>query len=240
MRNDTKKRKSKNRIFSYVALELLMDKWWVILGCSLLCGIAVLIYTTFFITPIYEAKTSLLALRSDADINDVKNNINVSNKLLKDYVILAKSDMTINYAIDSLDLSEEYTIEKIYSQTTVLHNKSSNIITIKVKDKSPENSANIANALVNGLQNTINTVLINSDADNDQFSSVFEKAVVSTKQVYPNIPLSVILALIAGFVIAMLILLISVVFNSNVVSPGQVKLITNLDVLGYIAMFEDR
>jgi len=230
--------KVKDHVLAYMSLEILVDKWWLLLGCSLLCGIVVLVYTTFFIPPVYEAKASLLAIKSDVDINKVKNNIDISNKLLKDYVILAESDMTFNYAIDTLDLPEEYTVEKLRSQMTVFRKSASNIIVISVKDHSPENAADIANALADGLQNTVTNIMVDTSKDFALFSSVFEKAVVSTNQVYPNVPLSVILALLFGFLAAMTVLLLSVIFSSNVVSPGQVKLITNLEILGHIALFK--
>lgn len=228
---------TKRQLFVFSA-SLVASKWLLMSIISLLCGTVVLIYTAFFVTPIYSATTKILALKSDVDVTLVDENVNISNKVIKDFVVLAKTDKTLDYVLNDADMPAGYTKEKILSEMNIVHNEESNIISITVRDPSADNAAYLANTLATGLQTAINNLLLDTITDYDQLSSIYEKAVVNTSPVYPNIPLSVGIALLLGFLLTFLLITAIVILSNDIISPEQILVLTNLGTIGNIVMFD--
>lgn len=109
------------------------------------------IYTIGFVTPKYQATTSLLLATNSAqsaaglDSSITTNDVNLNSKLVSTYSKLVKSDKVVRTVISNLSLNmEEATLKKIVSVTAA---EDTEFIEISVKDEDPALATKIANEI---------------------------------------------------------------------------------------------
>ena len=109
------------------------------------------IYTIGFVTPKYQATTSLLLATNSAqsaagaDSSITTTDVTLNSKLVSTYSKLVKSDKVIRNVISNLSLNmEEATLKKIVSVTAA---EDTEFIEISVKDEDPALATKIANEI---------------------------------------------------------------------------------------------
>ena len=109
------------------------------------------IYTIGFVTPKYQATTSLLLATNSAqsaagaDSSITTTDVTLNSKLVSTYSKLVKSDKVVRTVISNLSLNmEEATLKKIVSVTAA---EDTEFIEISVKDEDPALATKIANEI---------------------------------------------------------------------------------------------
>ena len=109
------------------------------------------IYTMGFVTPKYQATTSLLLATNSAqsttgaDSSITTNDVTLNSKLVSTYSKLVKSDKVVRTVISNLSLKmEEGTLKKIVSVTAA---EDTEFIEISVKNEDPALATKIANEI---------------------------------------------------------------------------------------------
>lgn len=110
-----------------------------------------LIYTFFFVDPVYKSEARLLLVKQDTS-SDSKSGITTTDltlnqKLVSTYTELIKSPIVLKDVINNLGIN--MTESKLSGSISVSTFKDTEIITIRVANSNPENAQIIANEVVN-------------------------------------------------------------------------------------------
>lgn len=137
-------------------LKQLFEMFWsrkIYVALIVLVAIfAGLIYTFFFVDPVYKSEASLLLVKQDSSA-DGKNSgitttdLTLNQKLVSTYSELIKSPSVLEDVINNLGI--KMSEAKLKSSISVSSLKDTEIITIRVVNENPENAQIIANEVVN-------------------------------------------------------------------------------------------
>jgi len=138
-----------------IDLKELVQLFWtkkiqIILIIAIFAVVGV-IYSVGFVTPKYQATTSLLLATNSAqsaagvDSSITTTDVTLNSKLVSTYSKLVKSDKVVRTVISNLSLNmEEATLKKIVSVTAA---EDTEFIEISVKDEDPALATKIANEI---------------------------------------------------------------------------------------------
>lgn len=225
----------------------LLEKAGWIVGAAVLATIVVALYTAFCVTPMYRSTSKLYVLNSsDSAIN--LNDLNIGEKLAGDYVQvfnnyevyeLAKSYMDAdqyeywggtNPEVKKLLREKKYTLDAdfgtVLSMMDINVINNTRIIEIQVTSEDPEKAMVIANVYALAAQNFIERVM------NTDRPSVFESARVPGGPSSPNMTRNVILAFVAGAVLAVAFFVIQFVMDDRARTSDQLQKKLGLPTLG--------
>ena len=124
---------------------LLLHRLWLILLCGIACGIIGFIVSSFIITPKYDSTTKIYILNRQNNNNLTLSDTQLASQLTKDYTELVKSRYVLETVIKQCGLNESY--GKLLDRVTVANTTDTRIISITVRDESPQAAQTIANAI---------------------------------------------------------------------------------------------
>ncbi len=195
------------------------------------------IYTIGFVTPKYQATTSLLLATNSAqsttgaDSSITTSDVTLNSKLVSTYSKLVKSDKVVRTVISNLSLKmEEGTLKKIVSVTAA---EDTEFIEISVKNEDP--------ALATKIANEIAKVFIENVKE---FYGVENVHVVDAAEV-PQAPYNInhvkdiIIFAFIGAVIAVAYILLANMFDTTIKSEEDIEKNFGLTVLATIPLYED-
>ena len=96
--------------------RLFLKRWWMIIGCGILCAAAAFGYTKAFVTPQYEATSMIYILSKTTSISSAID-LQLGKQLTVDFQTLATSRTVVERVIDELNLNTTY--EEFESQIRV-------------------------------------------------------------------------------------------------------------------------
>ena len=188
------------------------------------------IYTIGFVTPKYQATTSLLLATNSAqsaaglDSSITTNDVNLNSKLVSTYSKLVKSDKVVITVISNL------TLKKIVSVTAA---EDTEFIEISVKDEDP--------ALATKIANEIAKVFIDNVKE---FYGVENVHVVDAAEV-PQAPYNInhakdiVIFAFIGVVVAVMNVLIVNMLDTTIKSEEDIEKNFGLTVLATMPLYED-
>ncbi|MDI6600177.1 MAG: Wzz/FepE/Etk N-terminal domain-containing protein [Thermoanaerobacteraceae bacterium] len=151
--------------------ELIQTLWkgrYLVIGIAIAAMIISGVLSFFVISPTYEASASLMASPINTNVNQNQQNANNISELLdaltttpqmnvESYKTMIKSPEVINSVIKELNLDpKRYTLQSLTDSITLETVQNTNLILIKVKDKSPQMAADIANSLSKNFVSFVN------------------------------------------------------------------------------------
>ncbi len=195
------------------------------------------IYTLGFVTPKYQATTSLLLATNSAqsaagtDSSITTSDVTLNSKLVSTYSKLVKSDKVVRTVISNLSLKmEESTLKKIVSVTAA---EDTEFIEISVKYEDP--------ALATKIANEIAKVFIENVKE---FYGVENVHVVDAAEV-PQAPYNInhvkdiIIFAFVGAVVAVMYVFVLNMLDTTIKSEEDIEKISGLTVLATIPFYED-
>ncbi|MFQ7526637.1 MAG: YveK family protein [Mediterraneibacter gnavus] len=108
----------------------LVKKAWVILICLLVGAVIAGGYTKLFITPQYQASSTIYVLGNAGQSSNVSVSLSLSKQLTVDFTILSKSRPVMEKVIDKLGL--DYSVEQLANMMTVENPTDSSILKVTV------------------------------------------------------------------------------------------------------------
>lgn len=119
--------------------------WLIILG-GLICGAIGLAISAFVISPKYESTTKVYILNKQNNNGSISySDTQLATQLTKDYEELITCRNVLEKVISELKLDDSY--ETLKNRVTVANASDTRIISITVKDESPEEARRIANGI---------------------------------------------------------------------------------------------
>lgn len=139
-------------------LNLLMHRIWLVLFTGIVGGAIGLVISMFLMTPKYESTTKVYILNKENNSGTISySDTQLATQLTKDYEELIKSRNVLERVISDLRLDESY--EGLIKKIRVENKTDTRIISIIVKDTSPEEAQRIANEIRNVSAEHITAVM---------------------------------------------------------------------------------
>ncbi len=141
--------------------NIFWNKKWLIILVTLIFGIAGVVYTLGFKTPVYSAKTTLVLATSksqeDAGVNSITTtDLTLNSKLVGTYSKLAKSNKVVRKVLSTLNLEEDE--ERIRNNISVTSEEDTDVIRITVTHENAAYSAKIANEVAKEFSKVVNEI----------------------------------------------------------------------------------
>ena len=131
--------------------------WLIILG-GLICGAIGLVISAFVISPKYESTTKVYILNKQNTNGSISySDTQLATQLTKDYEELITCRNVLEKVISELKLDDSY--ESLKNRVTVANASDTRIISITVKDESPEEARRIANGIRDAASSHITQVM---------------------------------------------------------------------------------
>lgn len=185
----------------------LLSKAWLIGIVAVVCAVAVLMGTIFFITPQYQStakfyvnNSSFSSFSEDVLSSITSADISASRGLVKTYIVILNTRETLNDVIDYAGVDRTYgQLKGMISASAV---DSTEIFQVVVTSPDPEEAEKIANAIAYILPNRIKDIIDGTSA------KVVEAAVVASGPSSPSYTRNTMIGFLAGFVLACAVIVI--------------------------------
>ncbi len=232
-------RKGNNRHMEEMDLKELFNMFWSkkiqIILIILIFGIIGFIYTIEFITPMYDASTTLV-LVSSADETLTTNtmitatDVSLNSKLVATYSELIKSKNVLREVISNLNIDLEEEILKNY--ITVSAVEDTELIEITVRNEEPSNAAVIANEIAEVFTDKVKEIY---NINNVQ---IVDKAEISSEPANINHAKDVIMFASIGLVIAIIYVIVANMLDTTIKTAEDVETAYSIPVLVSIPMIK--
>lgn len=185
---------------------------------AIACGVV-----TLFMPNQYTASTTMYVLSKNADnkSGNAYSDLTAGQLLSNDVASIAKSSEVKSAVANSLGTSLSPYDVKVDNSTTT------RVITLSVTGPDPQAAANIANAYVQNISSTAQSVM------DVQAVNVIDAASAPTSPSGPKRPLYILVALLVGLFLAVAIVVIADMVNTKVRSDEDVEELLGIPVVGH-------
>ncbi|MBQ7481485.1 MAG: capsular biosynthesis protein [Lachnospiraceae bacterium] len=226
-------REDANDIIEIDLLELmytLLIRWKTLLVSAILAAGIAFTFRYFFIAPVYESNALLYVLTKSTSITSLAD-LQTGANLTQDYLIVTKDRPVLEKVIDYLNLPEDY--EQLEKKVEVTNPTNTRFIMISVKDEDAERARVICDRIAD-----VAAAFIAEKMDQDP-PSLVKGGYADGKPVNHGIVFYTGMGFVAGFAIAGMLIMLSVIFNDYVLTPEDVENKVGLKVLASLPMDEE-
>lgn len=213
--------------------KMLWDRKIAIIAIILICTVAGFIYTTFFVSPVYQAtSTAILTSNSgeEGQASVTQSEVTLNNSLLSTYQGIATSDSVVSKVISNLGLN--ISADTLKSQITVTSTTNTQIIKITVKNADPSLAAKIANEIRQVFTDRV------AELYDMQNIKPLDDAKVPTSPSNVNHMKDIIIFAGIGIVLAVAYVFIANLLDNTVKSSSDIEKATGLNVIAEIPVYE--
>lgn len=207
--------------------QLMLKRWWLIIGCAVVFAAAAFGYTKLFVTPQYEASSMIYILSKTTSISSALD-LQLGKQLTVDFETLATSRPVVEKVIDELGLDTEY--ETLVRSITVSNPTDTQILKLSVRNPDPVLARDISNAMSDATAEQIAAVMVT-----DKPSTV-EEAVVPRYPVSPNVKKNTLIAGLAGALLVMAIILLGYLLDDRIKTEEDIVKYLELNALASIPL----
>lgn len=211
----------------YLIKTLFRKKLHIILAAFVGAGIA-FVYSFFIATPMYDSVTRIYVVNqsNQGNVGLTNQDLQAGTYLVKDYKEIILSQDVLSRVSEELGTTE--TTETIRNKVSVEIPVDTRIVSITVRDDSPEEAARIANTLRQiAAQKIIDVTKVND-------VTTLEEATPALHPSSPNIRRNVILGVVIGAGLAIAIILVMEVLDDRVKRPEDIEEMLGLPLLGVV------
>jgi capsular polysaccharide biosynthesis protein len=213
-------------------LIMLRKKLVLIIVIPILVSIITAFISTLFITPVYEASSTLYIINQKLDNqSDVTyDELLTSQQLVKDYRELINSKLIMKTVLEDLNI-HDITPASLSKKITVKSKNDTRVLEIKVKDTNPVRCME--------LSNKICTVFINKSPNLTKTYniSVVDTAEIPAKPVKPKPIRYTLVALLASLIAVIGIFYLLEIINETINTSEDIETYLELSVLGTMPSF---
>ena len=213
--------------------QMLCDRKIAIIAIILICIVAGFIYTTFFVSPVYQAtSTAILTSNSgeEGQVSVTQSEVTLNNSLLSTYQGIATSDSVVSKVISNLGLN--ISADTLKSQITVTSTTNTQIIKITVKNADPSLAAKIANEIRQVFTDRV------AELYDMQNIKPLDDAKVPTTPSNINHAKDLIIFVGIGIVLAIAYVVFANLLDNTIKSSSDIEKATGLNVIAEIPVYE--
>lgn len=211
--------------------ELKNNIWFIVLVTAI-TTISALMYSMFFITPVYTSTTSIYVLNKQQKetSNLTYSDLQTAAQLTGDYEILIKSRYVLETVISNLGLNTSS--KRLNNSITVKIPEKTRVINISVANKDPYLARTIADSVREVASEQILGIM-NIDAVN-----LVDAASLPIRPSSPNVSKNTMIGFLAGLVSSCALIVILFITNDKIKTPEDIEKYLHLSVLGVIPLQE--
>ena len=210
--------------------KILLRKWWIVIICITLTGVASYIWTNYYTTEMYSASTTLYVGKNTDAVGVQTADLNLGSNLILDYREIAKSRRVAYVVIDELGLKTS--ARAMSNRISVNQRDMTRVIEISVSDVNPQMAMDITNKVAEVFQSKVKEIM---QIENVQ---IIDKAEMPMYPVSPNKQMNYLLGIIIGLVIGVGIVFLIAFFDDTIKTPDDVQRHVELSVIGAIPAFQ--
>lgn len=215
-------------------VELAKEVWrhiWIVIIGIVVGAVLAFVITKVFITPKYQATSTIYILSSTTSITSLAD-LQIGSQLAADFEIIATTRELLEKVIEQEHLDMTY--DQLKKAVSVTNPTDSHMLRVTVTDPDPELAARVSNAIADELREEIAEVM------NTDMPSSVEKAVVPEKQASPSVRRNVILGAVILMVLAIAIIVIRYLSDDTIKSDDDVKKYLDLDTLAQFPLIKGK
>lgn len=203
----------------------LMDNWKRIFCVGLVFTLLSGIYTFFFVTPLYEATSTIYVLsRRDSAIN--MSDLQLGTALTSDYIKIFKLWEVHEQVISNLNLP--YTYSQMKDMLSVNNESGTRMLDISIRSANPVEAANIANEYAKVVSQYIAETM---STDKPNIMSV---ALVPNSPITPNKTRNMLMAFILGIFMSAGVVVVKTVMDDKYKTTEDIRKYTGLITLAVV------
>ena len=207
----------------------LLDSWKLIVCLALVMALAAGLFTEFFVTPMYEATSTIYVLsRSDSAIN--MSDLQIGTALTSDYIKVFKMWEVHEEVISNLDLP--YSYKQMQQMLTVTNDSGTRMLDITFKSASAQEAAAVANEYARVVSQYI------ADTMSTDKPNIMSIALVPANPVSPNMTKNVLLAFMLGAVLAIGMVTVRMLMDDKYKTAEDIRKYTGLVTLAIVPLEE--
>lgn len=215
-------------------IQMFWDRKVGIVIIILLCIVAGYVYTTFFVSPVYEATSKAILTSNTEDGGDssgvTQTEVTLNNSLLSTYREIATSDSVVSKVISNLGLN--ISDDSLKSQISVTSATSSQVVQITVENADPSLAAKIANEIRQVFTDRV------AELYDMQNIKSLDDAKVPTSPSNINHTKDIVMFAAIGVVLAVIYVVIANLLDNTVKSSSDIEKATGLNVIAEIPVYE--
>lgn len=211
----------------------LLRKAWLIVLCAVVFGIGGYIYTDQCVDPMYRSSILLYvnnSAKTDDNDNISSSDLATSQRLVKTYIIILRSDPVMDKVAANLERStgKKLSGAAINGMISAGAEDETEVFRVSVSNTDPVLAAEVANAVAAVAPKEIEAVILGSSA------KVVQQATVAGAPYSPNKTRQAALFAVIGAVLAIAFVLIQEFMDVRIKSEEDLAEICDAPILGYI------
>lgn len=187
---------------------------WQIILCLILGAALAFSYTYFLVTPLYQATAKIYIVSASNDSVVDLSDLQIGASLTADYQELLLSRPLLQDVINNLSLDMDY--KALEGMISITNTTDTRILKILVTSPDPQESADIANELVNQANIYLPNIM-ETDTPN-----LVESAIAPTSKSSPSYSKNTLLGGLAGAILCCAVLLVRFLMNDTFVTPDDI------------------
>ncbi|MBO4219720.1 MAG: polysaccharide biosynthesis tyrosine autokinase [Clostridia bacterium] len=208
----------------------LLRKAWLIALVTVVCAIGAFVGTKLFVQPTYRASAvfyvssgnSLSIGSTSLSLSD----INLSTKLVTDYMILLNTRETMDAIADYAGVG--YSNAQLKNMISASAISNSEFFRVYVTAPVPEDTTSIANAIAQILPKRINEIMDGSTA------KLVEKAVTPTSRYSPNYTRNTLTGALIGFLLTCIVIVLLELLDNKINEEADISAVSDSPILAAI------
>lgn len=211
-----------------------LKKWWLILVLAAIGVSAMYLYTTYYVTPMYRASTTIYVNnnRSEEKSDYVSSgDLATSERLVSTYTNMITSDTVLSKVIDTTGY--HYSTDQLRGMTTSSQVGGTEIFKVYVTHADPEIAANIANAIAYTAPEVI------ADFVEGSSTKIIDYAKVPSSPSSPNVKRNLTIGGACGAILAFAILTLQFLLDVRIKEDEDLRALCDLPILGQIPDFDE-
>ncbi len=203
----------------------MLAKWKLIVCLTLIGALIAGVYTSGFVTPLYEATSTIYVLnRSDSAINF--SDLQLGNALTQDYIKVFQMWEVHEEVISNLNLP--YTYSQMRDMLSIKNDANTRMLDITVTSASPEEAAAISNEYAKVASEYI------ADTMATDKPNIMSVALVPANPVSPSITRNILLGFILGGIIACAYVVAAFLMDDKFRTAEDIRKYTGLNTLAVV------
>jgi capsular polysaccharide biosynthesis protein len=215
--------------------QIIFKRLWIIVTIAVFAILTSGFVSFFILDKIYQTSTTLIVNKPKDGTNQnsdiMMNDILVSQKLVKTYSVIVKSDTVLEQVIRDLQLDMKPS--DLRSHITVAAEGETEILRITVENEDPERAQKIANTIAQVFPEEVKRIL---QADNVQ---IIDPAKLPENPVKPRPLLNIVIAAMIGIMTGMGVIFLIEYLDNTIKTPEDVQHYLGLPVMGAIPSFDE-
>jgi len=202
-------------------------KWYIVVVAGILAAAICFVYSSFFITPLYKANSTMLVdLRNSVHDDLSFEKVNVAEKYVSTLAYVMKTNTVLEPVIEELNLNE--TVSSLASKITVSTMSDTLLIKVSIQHPNPKKAVEIIKAIGKTAPEIINQRITAG------YITEIEAPSVSSSPVSPDITKNTLVGGAAGAFLATAVIIALAVLNNRVMSVADLQNAVDLPLLGVI------